>query len=39
MSAGHAVRRLAPYQNLFYMRTLLTAAQDEAAEVADLPGR
>ncbi len=27
-----AARRLLPYQNLFYMRTLLNAAQDEAAE-------
>ncbi len=34
-----ATRRLLPYQNLFYVRALLTAAQDETAEQLDLEGR
>ncbi len=34
-----AIRRLAWYQNLFYIRALLTAAQDQTAEALDLEGR
>ena len=33
------LRRLLPYQNLFYLRWLLTQVQDATAEQLDLPGR
>ncbi len=33
---ARAMCRLAWYQNLFYIRSLLTAAQDEAAETLEL---
>ena len=33
------LRRLMPYQNLFYMRWLLTQVQDATADELDLPGK
>ena len=33
------LRRLMPYQNLFYLRWLLTQVQDKAADELDLPGK
>ena len=34
-----AVRRLLPYQNLFYLRSLLTAAEEKTADKLDAEGR